>query len=1160
MQYLLSLLLLCSTVKLYSQQLELVLPLVHTEMCNGTFSNDNKLLLTYSDKIILWHGSAARIQRIIETEKQHVTLAAFTKKNAAIVALYGGSVKLFDTETGNKLWELKGHTSPMYKASISKDGTKLITAGEDKMVMIWDLANKKIIKTIKVYDKRLTVKTAISPNGFVAAFISTMINQSRYQQLNVYDLRSGKLIIKKKDMELGSELYLDDTQLILANNESTSFFSLTNWKEKIIDRQNVIGYHTFSPNGKLAASDNRTFNRNATSISVTNLATQESKELWQNGAIAYAFTSDSTLMSADNEGNIFYWNLNNEENNYETGSDFTPRNIRGKQLMISSTDRKRIAWINVNDRQMKLYIWSQGKFISNYDNGGLQVTDVYASPSGDSIFFNNERSFKLWQGTKILNVPTTDLLDDHKKELKYWMKKMPNAPYDELGTVNVDWLNKRVLSIHQMLQDSIKVTSLASGEKLDIHYEREGDSSEYRGYGILEIGKGSWVLPYSRYLGYQYFRLSDDSKSLFTAYNDGSFRVWDVATHQVLLTDSISIERDITGMKFLTGDTTISIILSKDSVFRYSISDKLKFLYARKPIDEENNFFVQNTSGTQLLNTDGNLIDLATGTTIEHIPVGGDKWMRFSNDDKLLAYETNDHDIIIRDMERKKVVSSLNGNNASIMSIQFCRNNTRFLTSRNDNTVQLWDIQTGNLIATFCLFGESDFIVYIPSGYYMGSRKAVNNMSYKINGKLYPIAQFDLRFNRPDKVLKALGTADEVLLRNYFNAWEKRVKRAGLSPVLIDSSFHTPDINIKNANALPPIISTSRIKLQLQAEDSKYNLSRIDVLINSVPVWTSKSLSEDKMNQWIGNVDVALSNGNNSIEVTCSNVAGVESSKEVISIFYQPVTEKKQMTWFVGIGVSQYRDSSMNLKYASKDVHDLDSDLKEQYGDTYKSLLLTDGSATKENIITLKKYLQGTNIDDIVIISISGHGLTTADNKFCFATVDMDFDDPLKRGLLYDSLEWILDNIPARKKLLLIDACHSGELEEQITIIKGNTNVKEYDKKGITIKTTAKGRSMQNTFELMKEAFADLQKSSGTVVVSAAGGLEYAYEDAKFSNGVFTYCIREALRSWAANYNADENISVNELRKYVSQKVEELTNGRQRPTARRELMDDWIVW
>ena len=88
----------------------------------------------------------------------------------------------------------------------------------------------------------------------------------------------------------------------------------------------------------------------------------------------------------------------------------------------------------------------------------------------------------------------------------------------------------------------------------------------------------------------------------------------------------------------------------------------------------------------------------------------------------------------------------------------------------------------------------------------------------------------------------------------------------------------------------------------------------------------------------------------------------------------------------------------------------------------------------------------------------------------------------------------------------------------------------------------------------MQELFANVGRGTGATVLSAAGGTQLAGEDSKYGNGFFTYSILELMRQ-------KKNIKVSELSSYVSKRVEEISNGLQKPTSRRENTDnDWKVW
>ena len=95
----------------------------------------------------------------------------------------------------------------------------------------------------------------------------------------------------------------------------------------------------------------------------------------------------------------------------------------------------------------------------------------------------------------------------------------------------------------------------------------------------------------------------------------------------------------------------------------------------------------------------------------------------------------------------------------------------------------------------------------------------------------------------------------------------------------------------------------------------------------------------------------------------------------------------------------------------------------------------------------------------------------------------------------------------------------------------------------------------------MKEMFSDLRKGTGAVVVSSAGGGEYAFEGESWKNGVFTYSLLNGIKTFSADKNKDDKITVSELQDYIMNQVQKLTNGMQKPTMRQENIDnDFVIW
>ncbi|MCB0469758.1 MAG: caspase family protein, partial [Flavobacteriaceae bacterium] len=233
-------------------------------------------------------------------------------------------------------------------------------------------------------------------------------------------------------------------------------------------------------------------------------------------------------------------------------------------------------------------------------------------------------------------------------------------------------------------------------------------------------------------------------------------------------------------------------------------------------------------------------------------------------------------------------------------------------------------------------------------------------------------------------------------------------------------SIERPEVTLLNKNQLSPVAKAEEIQVDLSFSSSAKTFTVYD---NGVPVVSGKVPNSGKTSE-----KIKLLQGNNNISVIALDSKGFESDPETFSVINQEVSQKP-VVHYVGIGVSKYVNSSMDLRYADKDVRSIAEYLGTKFENRITIDTLTNGQVTKENIANLKLKLMNTNINDIVIVSFSGHGLVDDDFNFYFATHDINFDNPEARGLSYEAMQDLLSGIPARRKLLLLDACHSGEID-----------------------------------------------------------------------------------------------------------------------------------
>lgn len=520
------------------------------------------------------------------------------------------------------------------------------------------------------------------------------------------------------------------------------------------------------------------------------------------------------------------------------------------------------------------------------------------------------------------------------------------------------------------------------------------------------------------------------------------------------------------------------------------------------------------------------------------------------------------------------------GHTAAVKSMTFAPDGKSLISGGSDGAVRIWDLQTGKERVSLIALGQEDFVAVTPDQYYRASKTRIKGVSFRVKGQLYPFEQFDLRFNRPDIVLSRLGMASQEVIQSYRLAYEKRLRKMGLTEQMLGTDFHLPEVRILTGE-VPVSVNQTTLTLRVKATDSKYGLDRFNVFVNDIPVYGTAGLplQNKQAKTHEQEIQVPLVPGRNKIQVSVLNQQGTESLRETI---YATSTAEvvPPDVYVVGIGVSEYKDRAYNLRYAAKDANDLLSvyqAIEQRPGVKGKIHLLdlTNQKATRPEIHKAKEWLKRSKVNDLVVVFAAGHGMTDDKSDYYFGTHDIDPKHPEKNGLPYAEFENLLDGIPALQKVLLLDTCFSGEIEKDQAVAvaqadtggSGTVKMRSFKAaRGVAVTDDAGGaatgpRLSAEMLKFQQDWFADLRRGTGAAVISSSSGNEYSLEGEQWKNGVFTYALLNGLKNRAADANKDQIITVSELQAYVIDQVRKLTGGGQNPTVRREnLESDFAVY
>ena len=289
------------------------------------------------------------------------------------------------------------------------------------------------------------------------------------------------------------------------------------------------------------------------------------------------------------------------------------------------------------------------------------------------------------------------------------------------------------------------------------------------------------------------------------------------------------------------------------------------------------------------------------------------------------------------------------------------------------------------------------------------------------------------------------------------------------------------------------------------------------------------------------------------------NDAGAESFRELTFAEYKQETARD--LYYIGFGVSRYKNPAISLKYAHKDAQDLSAlfaGMKGKFNNVYAKTYLNE-DVTVENIQKAKDLLKNAKVDDTFVLFIAGHGVHDKDAEadYYFLTYGADLNNLPKTAANFDLIEDLMQGIAPRNKLFLMDTCESGEVEEK-------TQDRYYamaGSRGLTARTTrdvkVSGKSSgapPREYLLDRDRFIynDLVRRSGAIVFSSSRGGEFSYEKDELQNGLFTKAVINALTQKDADKDRNGTISTDELRDYVSANVADVSGNLQHPTVDRD--------
>jgi WD40 repeat protein len=658
---------------------------------------------------------------------------------------------------------------------------------------------------------------------------------------------------------------------------------------------------------------------------------------------------------------------------------------------------------------------------------------------------------------------------------------------------------------------------------------------------------------------------SDDGCEILVGYEDGSMRKTDLISNQTII-NKMSLNSDILSKvgnfsvvkidTFASEYAVLQVVYKQVHLNREGVYDKLVDYTVHWDFHLNEITFSKNTKPS--VSTHQYIEDLKIGIYHENT-FFQDYTTRSSKLDSIGQEAIIKDNMLVLTNKDKTTLEIESKHTDLLTAVDY---NAKFgfvATAGWDGMIRFWDIGTGDLLTVFGAFGDGQFVYINPEGYYFSSKNALNYIGFSLDKQVYSFEQFDLKYNRPDRVIHRLPYFDDFYEEAFKKAYDKRLDKLGIEEKDIQLSKNIPKVEV--LNDLLTAVDGSELRIQLKCTDNMHQLTKLYVNVNGVPELGQfgKDIGGNLHEQ---ELKITLNAGTNIVQIYAENETKVASLKQTFT-FQTPAAKKRGNLYMLAIGVSEYAQSNYNLKYAAKDAQDMAAVFHVQTNNKIEKIkLLQNNEVTKSTIEEAKLFMSEAGVDDVVVLFVAGHGVLDDNLDYYFAPHDMDFSDPSKNGIPFSIFDEILENTRSRKKLMLIDACHSGEIDKDEVVKTFIADDVENDQDLIfrRVGTTIENLDDINTFELSKALFADMRLNNGATVISSSGGSEFAIEGDQWHNGVFTYTLLQGIITKEADANRDRKLTVSELQNYVQKGVFEMTAGRQSPTSRVENLNyDFVI-
>ncbi len=512
--------------------------------------------------------------------------------------------------------------------------------------------------------------------------------------------------------------------------------------------------------------------------------------------------------------------------------------------------------------------------------------------------------------------------------------------------------------------------------------------------------------------------------------------------------------------------------------------------------------------------------------------------LALSPDKTRFAAGDDDGWVTLWDFGQEKGILSFQNHTEWTTSLEFSPDG-KYLASASyyGKTAVIRETATGKELAQFVSFTNGEWIVITPEGYYNCSANGDACLNVRAGNAVYGIENYREAFYRPDIVTFALTGKKLESVR--------RIAEVKKAPAVSFAS-------------VPQETSSEEITVALRIEERGGGIGDIRLFLNGSavvmepsrgmkivyedeekppePKATQEAQKESQAkgdNALYKSYTMKLVRGQNLLRAVVFNADNTMQSNEALhKVTATFKTAPRPSLYALVVGINEYRNPDLELKYPVADAELLSATLEKTAAGLYEKTivrkLVTPEETTRENILSELEGYRLLNPEDVFVFYVASHG-TVDDGEYYLVTsnVGSTRTEKLKTDAVSQTaIKEIIANIPATKKLIILDTCNAAAL-------------------GDALQAAMLTRGMSED-----AAIKVLSRAVGVTILSASTSMQEALEGYN-AHGLFTYVLAEGLQG-KADKGKSGYVKTTDLADYVDNEVpviaEKIFNREQYPT------------